>query len=195
MSTIQTFDPFDPANFAVSPEALCSMQPDTGVTPVLTGIKVDKPHKQSFVRVHPDHRYAIVAPVHFNEATRRNYLVMRQIAAQMERGFAPTRELRLGQTRQGTLFIWPVPVLDQDDKRPSQWHISHREVMTVAQSKWVRMSADSASERYQYAVASIAAEPIWPDTPFRDILELAFGREGIIGDASHPVYRQLAGLE
>ena len=195
MPTSQTFDPFDPSNFAVSPEALRSMQPDTGVTPVLTGIKVDKPPKQSFVRVHPDHSYVIVAPVHFNEATRRNYLVMPQIAAQMERGFAPTRELRLGQTRQGTLFIWPVPVLNPDDKRPSQWHTSHREVMVVAQSKWVRMSSDTDSDRYHYAVASFAAEPIWPDTPFRDILELAFGREGIIGDVSHPVYRQLAGLE
>ncbi len=194
-ATAKPLDPFDPRNFAVDAGTLRAMQSETGITPVLTGIKVTKPGKQTFVRVKPGHADMAQAAIHENEATGRPYLVMPNIAAKMEKSFAQTRTLRPAVTRQGTVFIWAIPTLDPDAKSHSTWHQSHIEVARVAETKWVRMSADRESERYNYAVAEFAAEPIWPDMSFRDLLELAFGKDGVISDVSHPVYRALAGLE
>jgi hypothetical protein len=189
-------DPFDPAAFAVSPAALSALQGDVGVVPQLTGISVRKPNKQEFFRVCGDPAFAMVAPVLELKEAREMYLVTPQVAACLP-GDVTMKELRLCQTRQGALFLWPVPVLAEDARQRNEWHTSARQVMATASRNWSRMTADMGAGRYNVAVATgITAEPIWPlDMTMRDLLELAFGRERLITEQGHPVVKRLLGVE
>jgi hypothetical protein len=195
-TTATASDPFDPASFAVSPAALVAAQGDTGVVPQLTGIRVGKPDKQSFFRTNPHPAFAMVAPVLELKAERETYLVVPAVAATLPPADVKMSELRLCQTRQGGLFLWPVPVMAEDARQRNEWHVSARQVMAASQTKWVRMTADMSSGRYNMAVAAITAEPLWPeDMSMRDLLELAFGTERLITNPSHHVVRRLLGVD
>jgi hypothetical protein len=189
-------DPFDPAAFAVSPAALAALQGDVGVVPQLTGLSVRKPSKQEFFRVNGDPAYALVAPILELKEERESYLTTPAVAASLP-GDVVMKELRLCQTRQGVLFLWPVPVVAQDAKQRNEWHSSARQVMATAVKRWARMSADVGAGRYNVAIATgIAVEPIWPtDMTMRDLLELAFGRERLITEQGHPLVKRLLGVE
>ncbi len=189
-------DPFDPAAFAVSPEALSALQGDVGVVPQLTGISVRKPSKQEFFRVCGDTSYALVAPLLALEAGREVYLVAPHVAVSLP-GDVSMKELRLCQTRQGALFLWPVPVVSSDVKQRNEWHTSARQVMVTAIRQWCRMTSDMSSGRYNVAIAtSISVEPVWPtDMTMRDLLELAFGKERLITELGHSIVKRLKGVE
>lgn len=188
-------DPFDPAAFAVSPQALLA-QGDVGVVPVLTGLSVRKPSKQEFFRTSSDPAFMAVVPVLELKEERETYLVAPGVAATLP-GDIVMRELRLCQNRQGSLFLWPLPVIPVDAKQRNDWHTSARQACTISTNKWCRMSADMSSGRYNVAVApSITAEPLWPaDLTMRDLLELGFGRERLIAEQGHPVVKRLLGVE
>jgi hypothetical protein len=188
-------DPFDPAAFAVSPEALMA-QGDVGVVPVLTGLSVRKPSKQEFFRVSSDARFMMTAPLLELKEEREVYLVAPAVAATMP-GDIMMKELRLCQNRQGSLFLWPLPVISVDARQRNEWHSSARQACTIATTKWCRMTADMSSGRYNVAIApGITVEPIWPsDLTMRDLLELGFGRERLIAERGHPLVKRLLGVE
>lgn len=191
-------DPFDPAAFSVSPQALAAVQGDMGVVPQLTGISVRKPDKQAFFRAHPDPAYSLVAPLLELKEEREVYLVAPAVAVTLP-GDVTMKQLTLCQTRQGALFLWPVPVPPPPGTKGAQrneWHDSARQVLSTANRSWVRMTADIASGRYNVAIANgITAEPIWPEMSMRDLLELAFGRERLITEQGHPLVKRLLGHE
>ena len=191
-------DPFDPSAFAVSPQALAAVQGDLGVVPQLTGISVRKPDKQAFFRAHPDPAYSMVAPLLELKEERETYLVAPAVAVTLP-GDVTMKQLVLCQTRQGALFLWPVPVPPPPGTKGAQrneWHDSARQVLSTAHRHWVRMTADMASGRYNNAIANgITAEPIWPEQSLRDLLELAFGRERLITEQGHPLVKRLLGQD
>lgn len=197
-TTTSPADPFDPAAFAVSPQALAAVQGDLGVVPQLTGISVRKPDKQAFFRAHPDPAYSILAPLLELKEERETYLVAPTVAVTLP-GDVSMKQLVLCQTRQGALFLWPVPVPPPPGTKGVQrneWHDSARQVLSTAHRSWVRMTADMASGRYNVAIANgITAEPIWPEQTMRDLLELAFGRERLISEQGHPLVKRLLGHE
>jgi hypothetical protein len=188
-------DPFDPKAFAVSPQALVA-RGDVGVVPVLTGLSVRKPSKQEFYRVCSDPVFMMVAPLLELKEEREVYLVAPAVAATLP-GDVTMKELRLCQNRQGSLFLWPLPVISVDARQRNEWHSSARQAATIATTKWVRMAADMAAGRYNVAIApGITAEPIWPsDLTMRDLLELGFGRERLIAEQGHPLVKRLLGAE
>lgn len=193
-----TVDPFDPMQFAVSPQALAAVQGDMGVVPLLTGISVRKPDKQAFFRAHPSPAYSMVAPLLELKEEREVYLVAPAVAVTLP-GDVAMKQLTLCQTRQGALFLWPVPVPPPPGTKGAQrneWHDSARQVLATAHRSWVRMTADMASGRYNVAIANgITAEPIWPEQSMRDLLELAFGKERLITEQGHPLVKRLLGHE
>jgi hypothetical protein len=191
-------DPFDPAAFAVSPQALSALQGDMGVVPQLTGISVRKPDKQAFFRAHPDPAYSVVVPLLELKEERETYLVTPAVAMTLP-GDVGMRQLTLCQTRQGALFLWPVtvpPPPGTKGAQRSEWHDSARQVLATAHRHWVRMTADMSAGRYNVAIANgITAEPIWPEQSMRDLLELAFGTERLINEQGHHLVKRLLGHE
>jgi hypothetical protein len=182
-------DPFDPAQFAASSTVLGGI----GVTKEMVTCPVRKPNKQEFVRVHPGAEYQLRAHILELKEERETYLVMPAVAAALP-GETRTVNLRLTVSRQGAVFLWPVPEPSLDG-RETGWGTSARAAAISAETKWVRIVANMPQGAYDLCMLHPAhsASPVWPDKPLRDILALAFGESFIIRDAGHPVVKRLLG--
>lgn len=181
-------DPFDPAQFAASSTVAGSI----GVTKELVTCPVRKPNKQEFIRVHPGDEYRL--PSHILELKQEGetYLVMPAVAETFP-GETRWVELRLTVSRQGTVFLWPVPQLPIDG-RNNPWTLSARSAATMAEDAWVRLIPNMHQSSYDvYKAPADIATPAWPNRPLRDIIEVAFGEAFIIRDGAHPVIKRLMG--
>ena len=182
-------DPFDPSRFAVS----SSVMSEIGVTKELVACPVRKPNKQEFVRVNPDSAYHLTAYILELKDERETYLVAPAVAAMLP-GETKTVDLRLAASRQGAIFIWPVPV-PRLDGRESAWNTSARTAAAIAEQKWVRVISNMAQGAYDvYPAPAAVGSPLWPEKSMRDILEIAFGEAFTVRDAGHPVIKRLMGL-
>jgi len=154
---------------------------------------VRKPNKQEFVRVHPGAEYQLRAHILELKEERETYLVMPAVAAALP-GETRTVNLRLTVSRQGAVFLWPVPEPSLDG-RENGWGTSARAAAISAETKWVRIIANMPQGAYDvHSAPGALGTPIWPDKPLRDILAVAFGESFIIRDAGHPVVKRLLGL-
>src|SRR5690349_10813826 len=79
-----------------------------GVKKLLTTVPVRKPHRQEFVRVHPDSAYRLTpAAIIEVREDRETYLVTPEMAPGLLGEFA-TATLFLTVNRQGQVQLWPV---------------------------------------------------------------------------------------
>jgi hypothetical protein len=187
-SPIQPPDPFDPAQFAAS----SSVQGSVGVVKELVTCPVRKPNKQEFVRVHPGVEYQLRAHILELKEERETYLVMPTVAAALP-GETRMVNLRLSVSRQGAVFLWPVPEPGLDG-RETDWGRSARAATSCGETKWVRVISNMSQGAYDlFAAPGALGTPTWPNKAMRDILAVAFGESFIIRDAGHPVVKRLLG--
>ena len=156
------------------------------------GVPVRKPNKQEFVRVHPDPDYQVQMAILELKSENEVYAVTPEVAPAIP---GENRMVSLTTTinRQGTVFLWPVP-LPTPDGRALAWHVTARDAAGRACSKWVRVVANMSEGAYDIweAEADIAA-PEWPDYAFSKLLEIGFGNGRLIDCEEHPVLQQLLG--
>ena len=96
-------------------------------------------------------------------------------------------------TRQGTLFLWPIP-LPGADGRINEYHRSAHQHAEMAMTRWIRMRADAESRGYvAWEAEGEIADPAWPDLSFAEILRLGF-KGYVITSLDHPVVQRLRGL-
>jgi hypothetical protein len=94
--------------------------------------------------------------------------------------------------RQGVLFLWPIRLPGADGKLDT-WSQSALEAANMAKAGWIRVSANLSLGGYDIFPASAElVSPDWPDTPFRDLLSIAF-KDRFISDWNHPILRKLRG--
>jgi len=161
---------------------------------VLTHVPVGKPSKQKFVRVHPDESYHFECALLKLEDDDRPYLISPDIAHAVAQDLKQ-KILKLAIDRQGNIFLWAVPPR-QEDGNENIWNQSHREIAALAETVWVRLASNSAIGAYEpFKAQGEIPEPIWPDLPLGDILEIAFGSSHIIEDLEHPALLKLWGIE
>ncbi len=170
--------------------------PGTGpgaVTELLATVQVRKPRKDEFVRTRPEPAMAITTAVYRDETTigRETYFVYPSMRGEML-GLTTDVTLTVTITRQGVLLLWPVPALQEG--RFNNWTLSARRAALEAQSRWVRMAANSALGAYDVQIAGAdLPDPEWPDKTLSELLEVAFqGR--IIDSIDHPIVKRLRGL-
>jgi len=186
----QSPNPFDPEQF----RAASTVSGDVGVTKELVTCPVRKPNRQEFVRAHPGEDLRLRAHILELKEERETYLVMPDIAAALP-GETKLVTLRLSTSRQGAIFLWPVPE-PRIDGRDTAWGASQRAACDRAEQDWVRMIANMAQSSYDVFVAPGAlGQPVWPDKSMAEILSIAFGDQFIIRDAGHPVVRRLLGRD
>jgi hypothetical protein len=182
------YDPFDPSALRIDP----SLGSALGVKKALLHLAVRKPNRQEFFRTHPGQDYRLNVALLALKEEGEMYLVLPEIAAAMP-GETRAVELRLCINRSGSLFMWPVP-LPNPDGRENAWHKTAREIATEAETKWVRMAANMGAGSYDLFVAPPGlSEPIWPEETMSNLLRIAFGGGGLIGDMNHPVLNRLRG--
>jgi hypothetical protein len=124
---------------------------------------------------------------------RETYLVAPRLRDSLS-GESTVRVMTLytAVTRQGDVFLWPVKMPDQSG-RADEWSRSAMETTEQATSRWVRVQANMSLGAYDvFAATGCLPEPEWPDTPFKELLRLAF-REKYIDSPGHPVLRKLRG--
>ena len=179
-------DPFDPSRFAAN----STVVGDIGVTREFVTCPVRKPNKKEFVRVHPELK--ISAHILELDIERETYIVEPAVAAVLA-GDVRGVSLHLTASRQGSIFLWPVP-LPPLDGRDYPSHVSSRKAAQLALTKWVRVVW--RKEQSAYDVLSAPGDlgsPLWPEVGMRDILMVAFGETFTIRDAAHPVVKRLLG--
>jgi hypothetical protein len=182
-------DPFDPAQFAVRGTVAGGI----GVVKQLVTCPVRKPARQEFVRVHPDAEYRLIANILELKEERETYLLDPSVAAELP-GEVRIVSLRLTVSRQGAIFLWPVPEPSLDGHENS-WRTSARAAADKAESQWTRIVSNMSQAAYDvYVAPGVLGEPVWPDKSRAEIIKVAFGEKFIIRDGAHPVVRRLLGL-
>jgi hypothetical protein len=180
-------DEFDPARLRIK----ANVTPGIGVKVEVMSVPVRRPSKQTFVRVHPDEALAVDLAIIRLEDDNLTYLVEPNLLVELIDQFKVER-LYTAIDAQGNIFLWPVPVVDQE--RPSDWHLTHHEIAREARRAWVRPQANRALGAYE-AIKPMGElpEPKWPcDLTMKGLLEKAF-KNRFIRDMDHPVIRRLQG--
>jgi hypothetical protein len=182
-------DPFDLSNLRLA----SNFAETSGVKKLLRTVPVRKPHKQEFIRVHPDPNYRENFAMIELKEDRETFLIAGAGLAAELAAEAINVTLFTAVNRQGVVFLWPVR-LPSADGREMVWHSSAREAAAEAVTTWTRVSANMALGAYELAVAEgISSEPQWPDLSFQELLRIAF-RDRLVTDLNHPVVKRLRGL-
>lgn len=159
------------------------------VKPVLSHVPVRKPSKEWFFRIHP----AIALDTLILETKDEGEVLLVSPALQEQllgENCVAVRTLRLGVTRQGTAFIWPVrrPM----EGRRDAWATTALDAISYAERQWVRMQADMNLGGYALQVARVDDEPRWPEEEFSEILRIAF-KGALVDSMDHPTLKRLRG--
>jgi hypothetical protein len=151
---------------------------------------VRKPNRHEFVRVHSE--FVLDTTVFTDKEEDESYLVAPSMRAALV-GEARPALLVPGMTRQNALFIWPVPLPNEDGRR-NLWTDTAQEAMHLAREHWVRLVPDMGLSAYRiYRAEGQLSDPVWPDKAFEELLEIAF-KDHVIDTPDHPVVRRLRGL-
>ena len=162
-----------------------------GVKKKIITVPVRKPHRQSFVRVHPDESWRLETAVLEVKEDRETYLVDPAIWPELPGEIVP-KVLFTTINRQSVVFLWPVR-LPGEDGRQDAWNHSALEAADLATKQWVRVAANMSLGAYEvFEAAGNLPEPEWPDIGFKELLEIAF-RDNFIQTLEHPVIRSLRG--
>jgi hypothetical protein len=182
-------DPFDPARFRLSQHSLAA----GSVKKQLTVIPVRKPSKEQFVRCHPDPAFRIETLVLELKDDREIYLIEPTLWAALDgESTVSPRLLITSQTKQGTIFLWPIR-LPGPDGRLDDWNRSAMEAATLATTSWVRVQSNMSLGAYDvFKATAIGDEPEWDLPSFSEVLKIAF-KDKFITDQDHPVLRRLRG--
>jgi hypothetical protein len=157
---------------------------------VLTRLTVKKPEKHWFFRTHPE--FSFQCWLYEDKDERESYYVWPDIANELV-GFARLVLLRLAITRQGTVFVFPVKLLQDGGAR--SWNETARDAAEQAQKRWVSMRANMQEGGYEIHLAEgVWPEPEWPELSRHEIVKLAFS-DRVITTAEHPAILRLRGCQ
>jgi hypothetical protein len=180
-------DPFDPASLRLDPNTAAGA---IGVKRKVLAIKVGKPDKQEFVRVHPDESFRLDTALVEDKVNREAYLVAPALWAELPDFIVPVR-LCAAVNRHGTPFLWPAKLPDKD--RPMAWHETMLEAQEIAVRSWVRVQADMSAGSYAvFEATGNLPDPEWPELSFHEMLRLAF-KSRFVDSMHHPYVQDLLG--
>lgn len=179
-------DPFDPATLRLDPaEELI------GIKKVLASVPIRRPKRQEFIRVRPEDSYRLDVAILDLEEDGESFMVAPELRPELADELKRVT-LYTTANRAGGIFLWPIRLPDATGRRNS-WAESSRRGAELAMEKWARLSSNRAAGQYDLAIAAAALpEPEWPDSPFRELLRLAF-QDAMINSVDHPAIRRLRG--
>lgn len=181
-------DPFSPENLRLAPGTQAGA---IGVKRKFVTIKVGKPNKQEFVRVHPAEQFRLDTAMIEDRVNQESYLVSPTLLAELP-DFLVAVRLCLAINRHGSPFLWPAKLPDPNG-RQMDWHSSMLEAQEIATKSWVRVQADMSAGSYAvFEAVGNLPEPEWPELSFREVLQLAF-RQRYIDSMDHSYIRELLG--
>jgi hypothetical protein len=158
-----------------------------GVKKEIKIIRVKRPHRQEFIRVHPIWKFEAMMFVDADERT--HYLVDRKLYGLLEGELVP-KVLYPYITIRGVLKIWPIKLHDADGNL-DDWNSSALDIARIARDKWVRVASNKYLGAYEHFVPmGKVKDPEWPDLEFERVIEIAF-KDQIIEDETHSCIKRL----
>jgi hypothetical protein len=178
-------DPFDPASFRVK----TNFAEGVPTKRLITSIPVERPHKQDFIRTHPEHQLDVA----LLELKRdREIFIVRPECQEALSNECFTATLFLYVNTLMTPRFWPVRLPGRDGKH-NPYHASALEIAQRAIHEWTRVQANQDLGAYEATIAlAKLPEPTWPEQSMGELLRLAF-RDRIIDALDHPVLLKLRG--
>jgi hypothetical protein len=183
---------FDPAELRINPSEMESTAVETQLLMVL----VRKPHKQEFIRVHPDQSYRMLTPVIRlkEEGTRDDYFIVHPDVAPHLADEISYAMIYACVNRQGSPFLWPV-MWPSTDGRPNAWLTTAHQAAEYCITGWARVVPVQDLQSYVLKKPrGIFSDPIWPTQEMGALLELGFGADHLIDSLDHPVVKRLRGI-
>jgi hypothetical protein len=164
-----------------------------GSTELLMRVPVRKPMKHEYFRVRPGEENCFTTILYEDRETRENYFVTPAMIPIL-RAISDVAVVSLVQfmTKQKVLGIFPLK-LATDSTMRNGWQDTAMLAAQMAKSKWIRMQADMALSGYRvFSATGNLGEPEWPNTPFNELLDIAF-KDRVIASEDHPVFNKLLG--
>jgi hypothetical protein len=164
---------------------------------VLSQIPVGKP--KDFFRTVPDPAYRQKTEIFVlkveNQIDEQTFIIGPKLRGQME-GAQPCWLVTVVD-RMGNPRLWAVKLpKEEDGKDCAAWSTSRAAVKTGL-TKWVRIAwvNNSTGFKEYQAQKGYAGEPDFSKLPpFKDLVRAGFGKNGVIRDETHEVYRNRMGL-
>lgn len=149
--------------------------------------EVRKATNKEIFTAHPEHQFA--ANVAY-DAQKLVFLVTRSIADELGSD-AKKVVLVLCQNQHGESFIFPVNAITSQNAK-NGWILSiHKAISEAQEGSFIRISADQSRECYRiHKIARELPAPHWPDKPFPELLQAAFG-DRVIKSIDHPVVQEI----
>jgi hypothetical protein len=184
------FDPYDPANIRIDQTDL-----NKGVAKkLLINIRVNKPKKQEFFRVHPSEDYRVTVALFEDEGDsieKEKFIILPTARAYLNDNEYAISTLYLYVTRQGTPGIWPIRL---ENEKSNPWQKTSSKAALSAMTKWTRIAANmSDGQNDVFEAVADLGDPVWPDKSMRELLHIAF-KDKIIDSEDHPMIRKLRGI-
>jgi hypothetical protein len=159
----------------------------------LTKIPINKP--LDFFRVHGDKAYRRQAEIYIHKTEgmidEQHFVVAKSMWGKIEEARKCTLVTCI--YRDGSLRIWPLKSPRDGEKDNDAW-VTARIAARKSIGKWVKLVWVRRVYETRDAQEGYAPEPDWSKLPpFNQIIELAFGKQGVIRDENHPIYRDLIG--
>lgn len=180
-------NPFDPIKLRISQR----FGEGLDVRAVIASIQVRKPHRQWWIRVHPDPHMSIETCLLQNEQDQQYYLVDPRLSPSLP-GEAVATTLYSAINMSGGIFLWPVR-LPNEDGQQHECHITAHRTAQLAQTTWIRISWDRPNSNYAVIRAQgQVPEPAWPEADLQKLLSIGF-KDRLIDDLDHPILKRLRG--
>ena len=191
---IAASDPFNIAALRLPP----SFSETAGVKKMLTTVPVRKPHRQEWIRVHPDPAYRGEFATILLKEEGEFHLVVPELLKSLRHEIT-TVTIYTAANRNGVVFLWPARHANVDGHRGSDaWYTSAHEAAAAAMKRLTRVTANISLGAYEICFTDNPipdADPVWPELSFTDLLRLGFEKPGrFIKDLEHPVVKLLRGL-
>jgi hypothetical protein len=159
------------------------------VTKVITTVTLGKPKDQVFFRVHTEWE-ALYRVLELKQGFKSEFFLVDIEAVPELDSEVSVRRLVPLITRDGTLYIYPLRIATHE-KKLDLAGLSAQAAMQQAKTSWVRMKWNG--REFEVFVAKGQHEPpLWPETTYEQLLELAFdGR--VIDTPEHWAVKALNG--
>ena len=187
-------DPFSVEALRLPP----SFNETAGVKKMLTTVPVRKPHRQEWIRVHPDQSYRSDFGTILLKEEDEFHLVAPALLESLRHELTSVT-IYTALNRAGVVFLWPARIANTEGRRGSDsWYTSAHEAAAAAMKRLTRVSANTSLGAYEIYFSDSPipdADPVWPELSFKELLRLGFEKPGrFIKDFEHPVVKMLRGL-
>jgi hypothetical protein len=186
-------DPFNLAALRLPP----SFEQDAGVRTQLTTVPIRKPHREEWVRVHPDSEYRDkFAMIHLK--TGREFYLVNPSLRDTLRDELTFVTIYTVINKAGVVYLWPCRDPIEGHRRGDAWALSAHAAAEAAMKRLVRIKANMELGAYEFAYTESPipdADPVWPDKTLFELIQIGFVKTGMyVADLNHPVIKELRGF-